>query len=195
MITELKNIIQGEVSDSSVDLEKYSRDASIFEVKPQLVVYPKDAEDLKKLVSWAATEKSSHQNLSLTARSAGTDMSGGPLNDSIIIDFTRHFSRVLEVGDGYAVAEPGVYYRDFEKATLKKGLLMPAYPASREICTIGGMVANNSGGEKSLSYGKTDRYVQNLEVILSDGNSCVLEPLALAGEEKKRLKHSFRQQV
>ena len=188
MITELKNIIQGEVSDSSVDLEKYSRDASIFEVKPQLVVYPKDAEDLKKLVSWAATEKSSHQNLSLTARSAGTDMSGGPLNDSIIIDFTRHFSRVLEVGDGYAVAEPGVYYRDFEKATLKKGLLMPAYPASREICTIGGMVANNSGGEKSLSYGKTDRYVQNLEVILSDGNSCVLEPLALAGlEEKKRL--------
>jgi len=98
VITELKNIIQGEVSDSSVDLEKYSRDASIFEVKPQLVVYPKDAEDLKKLVSWAATEKSSHQNLSLTARSAGTDMSGGPLNDSIIIDFTRHFSRVLEVG-------------------------------------------------------------------------------------------------
>lgn len=70
-----------------------------------------------------------------------------------------------------------MFYRDFEKETLKHGLLMPSYPASREIATIGGMVANNAGGEKTLAYGKTEDYVENLKVVLADGEEHSFGPL------------------
>lgn len=174
---ELIRVIRGEVSDSEEDLKKFSEDASIFRIRPKLVVKPKDTEDVKSLVRFAAEKKRLYKDLSLTARSAGTDMSGGPLSESVVMDMTAHFNRMLEVGSNYAVTEPGVYYRDFEKETLKKNLLLPSYPASREICTVGGMVANNAGGEKSLAYGKTEDYVEELNVVLADGSECTLKAL------------------
>src|SRR3989344_1793570 len=160
LANQIKELVKGEVIESDDKLKEYGRDASIFEVKPEVVVKPKDAEDVRKLVKFVSEYKSSIPNLSLTARAGGSDMSGGPLNESIILDLTAHMNRVLEVreippADGYAVVEPGAFYRDFEKETLKRGLLMPSYPASRELCAVGGMVANNSGGEKSLRYRKT----------------------------------------
>ena len=173
--TQIKSFFKGDVLKNEETLKKYSRDASFFEVKPQLVVFPKDIDDLKNLVLFATENKSS--NISLTARSGGTDMTGGPLNNSIIIDFTKYFNHIKEVKNGYATVEPGVFYRDFEKETLKQDLLLPSYPASRGICAIGGMVANNSGGEKTLSYGKTEKYVKELKVILRDGNEYILKPL------------------
>jgi FAD/FMN-containing dehydrogenase len=75
-----------------------------------------------------------------------------------------------------ATAEPGVYYRDFEKRTLEKGWLMPSYPASRELAAIGGIVSNNSGGEKTLTYGKTENYVQTLDVVYANGERDLLRP-------------------
>jgi len=116
-------------------------------------------------------------------------MTGGSLTTSISLVFTKYMNRVLEVGADYAVAEPGAYYRDFEKATLKRnGKILPSYPASRELCAIGGIVANNSGGELTLRYGKTNRYVRELEVVLSDGSRAILKPLSQYElEEKKRL--------
>ncbi|MDP4001520.1 MAG: FAD-binding oxidoreductase [bacterium] len=194
-IEELKKIIKGDISENQVDLEKYSRDASIFEVKPEAVIYPKDTEDIKNLARWASENKIEQPEISLTARSAGSDMSGGPLNDSIILDFTKYFNHILEVGDDYAVTEPGVYYRDFEKATLEKGLILPSYPASREICAMGGIVANNSGGEKSLAYGKTEKYVEELNVVLSDGNEYVFHALTPEKLETKKSQQDFEGQI
>src|SRR5581483_2334025 len=155
---KLKSVIKGDVLSDPQTIEQYSHDASIFEIKPQVVVFPKDTEDLKNLVKFVNQEK----GLSLTARSAGTDMGGGSINDSIIVAFGKYFNHIKSVDEKskYAVAEPGVFYRDFEKETLKKGLIFPSYPASREICAIGGIVNNNSGGEKSLAYGKTENYVE-----------------------------------
>lgn len=156
-------------------LEAYSRDASLYRVVPSEVVHPKDAEEIAELVRQVSAEKQAGKDVSLTARSAGTDMSGGPLTKSIVVDMLKYFNKVIEVspstplGTGFAVAQPGVFYRDFDKATKAKGLELPSYTASREICSVGGMVANNSGGEKNLKYGKTARYVEELEVVLSDG--------------------------
>ncbi len=195
MLEELKDIIKGEISSDEKELSVYSRDASIFEIEPQLVVKPKDTEDIKNLVKWVAGNKASNQELSLTARSGGTDMTGGVLNDSIILDFTAHFDRVLEVGDNYAITEPGVFYRDFEKETLKKNLLLPSYPASRETCTVGGMVANDSGGEKSLRYGKTENYVEELNVVLSDGEEYVLKALTFEELEQKKFQNNFEGEI
>jgi len=211
LANEIQSLIQGEVSASEADLKLFSRDASIFEVKPNLVVKPKDTEDIKNLVKWVSSKKYSTEflgglkhrqettpsepGLSLTARSGGTDMTGGALNDSIILDFTAHFDKVLEVGDSYAITEPGVFYRDFEKETLKKNLLLPSYPASREICTVGGMVANDSGGEKSLRYGKTENYVEELNVVLGDGGEYILKALTPEELEQKKSQDNFEGEI
>ncbi len=195
MLEEIKNIIKGEVSSSEKELSTHSRDASIFEIKPKLVVYPKDSDDIKKLVKWVVANKYFNADLSLTARSGGTDMTGGSLNDSIVLDFVTHFNHIFEVAENSAIVEPGVFYRDFEKETLKKNLLLPSYPASREICTVGGMVANNSGGEKSLRFGKTENYVQELSVVLSDGEEYILKALTSEELEQKKSHNSFEGEI
>jgi len=159
----------GEIDTSDETREFYSHDASLFEIKPQLVVSPKNSQDVQTLVALVAANKKAMPHLSVTARSAGTDMSGGAVNDSIIVDFNKHFQKIESVTPHEAHAQPGVFYRDFEKATLKHGALMPSYPASRDLCTIGGMVANNSGGEKSLEYGKVEDFVNQLWVVFADG--------------------------
>ena len=187
--TELESLITGEVLDDSATLEKYSRDASLFVVKPAIVVAPKNSADIEKLVNFATKHRK--EKVSLTPRSGGTCMTGGPLTESIVVDVNRHLTRIKEVGNGYAVTEPGVFYRDFEKATLAKGQLMPSYPASREICTVGGMVGNNAGGEKSLVYGKTEKYVDQLKVVLRDGKEYTIKPLAGAELKKKLASKSF----
>lgn len=206
---DLKNLIEGDVEASDKVLDEYSTDASIFKVRPQVVVFPKNNKDLEKLVDFATERKKKGEKISLTMRSGGTDMTGGPLNDSIIVDVNRYLNEVKTVEKsrdkkdlkankyvkGYAKTQPGVFYRNFEPETLEKNLLMPSYPASREICTVGGMAANNSGGEKTLKYGKTEDYIAELDVTLADGNSYTLKPLNKEELEKKKSQDNFEGQV
>ena len=167
-------------------MEKYSRDASLFKVRPRIVVFPKDVDDVKNLAAYAARAKGAGEDISLTARSAGTDMSGGALTESVIVDFTKYINRLKELGSNFAAVEPGMFYRDFEEETLKKNLFLPSYPASREICAVGGMVANNSGGEKTLSYGKTEDYIEELKMVLRDGNEYIFKKLTFSELEEKK---------
>jgi len=185
IVDDLKDVIKGEIQSDEKTLEEYSKDASLFKVKPLVIVFPKDVEDVSALVKFVAQRKKDDPTLSLTVRSGGTDMTGGPLSESIIVDVNRHLTKFREInndpgssGDtGYAVVEPGMYYRNFEKETLKHDLFMPSYPASRTICTVGGMVANNSGGEKTLTYGKTEDYVREVKMVLRDGNEYLFKSL------------------
>lgn len=174
---EIKTNFSGEILTDQTTLRQYSRDASIFEIVPKCVVRPKDTEDVKNLVRWVSANKQASPDLSITARSAGTDMSGGAVNDSIIAEFTAHFNRIEMFGPDYAVAEPGVFYRDFEKQSLERGLILPCYTASKSLNTLGGMAANNSAGEKSLVYGQTTDYVEELHMVLADGNEYVFRAL------------------
>ncbi len=177
MKSRLVSVLKGDVSDATTERAKYARDTSLFERTPSLVVYPKNAADVSLLVKAVHDAKQSGENVSVTARAAGTCMSGGSLTRSVVAVFTKYMNRVIEVGDGYAVTEPGAYYRDFEKATLAKGQILPSYPASRSICAMGGIVNNNSGGERTLEYGKTERYVEEVDVVLSDGSQATFKAL------------------
>ncbi len=189
-------LIKGDVADDADTLKKFSRDTSIFERMPSLVVSPKDTDDVSKLVKFVASAKSRGENISLTGRSAGTDMSGGPLTDGVVVSFTTYMNHMIEIGSDYAIAEPGMYYRDFEKETLAKtGMLLPSYPASREICALGGIVSNNSAGELTLRYGKTDRYVRELDVILSDGSKATLRPLSKTDLESKKNEQTLEGEI
>ena len=197
MSNQIKDIIEGEVIENKKEIEAYSHDASIFEVQPELVVKPKNTDDVKSLVRFVSEHKLSTPSLSLTARAGGSDMTGGPLGESIILDFRAYMNKILRVEGSppHAIVEPGVFYRDFEKETLKKGLLLPSYPASRELCAVGGMVANNAGGEKSLRYGKTENYVEELNVVLSDGNEYVFKSLISTEFEQKKIQNDFEGEI
>lgn len=178
VITALKKAgFTGDIDDSAKTRDFYSHDASLFEIRPKLVVSPKNSKDVQILVKTTSSHKKKHSNLSITARSAGTDMSGGAINDSIIADFNKYFTTIGKVTPTEANTQPGVFYRDFEKETLKHQALLPPYPASRELCTVGGMVNNNSGGEKSLEFGKTEKFIKQLKVVLADGNEYIVKPL------------------
>jgi FAD/FMN-containing dehydrogenase len=186
---------KGEIDTSEESRQFYSHDASLFELVPQAVVTPKDNLDLQTLVAAVKTCRQKMPDLSLTARSAGTDMSGGAISESIVIDFTKHFNQVHEITKRAARLQPGVLYRDFEKQSLKKGALLPSFPASRELASVGGMVSNNSGGEKSLEYGKTENFVTKLEVVLADGQSYTLKPLDKKELAAKKLQKDFEGQI
>jgi len=182
---KLPDNFKGELDVANKTLNTYSEDTSIFRLRPKAVVYPKDVSDLSVLIHFVHKHRG---EMSLTARSAGTDMSGGPLTYSVVVDFLRHFNKIISVNTKIAVTQPGVFYRDFEQATLKHGVIMPSYTASRELNTVGGMVANNSAGEKSLTYGKTERYVQSLKLVLQDGVEYEFRKLSRVElEEKKQL--------
>ena len=208
-------------------LEEHSHDYSIFKVRPAIVVYPKDVEDVKHLVQWVKRRRrkkscpgailhgmDDEKNVTLTGRSAGTDMGGGSLTDSVMVDFTRYFNHIIDIAKdssagsedsitspnlslnkerngGIGIAEPGVYYRDFEKETLKKNLFFPSYPASKDLCAIGGIISNNSGGEKTLAYGKTENYVEELRMVMADGEEHVFRSLTEVELKKKMREKSF----
>ncbi len=192
----LARVVKGDVVDDADSRKKYSRDTSVFERTPQVVVFPKDAEDVAAVVRAVQGAAQSGEKVSIAPRSAGTDMTGGPLTDSVSLVFTKYINRMLEVSSDYAVAEPGLYYRDFEKETLRKtGKLLPSYPASRELCAIGGIVANNSGGELTLAYGKTNTYIRELDVVLSDGSRTTMKPLTGAELSEKMTLQNFEGEI
>ena len=185
MKEDLKKFFKGDVMADDATLQNYSHDASLFEIRPKLVLYPKDSADVQNLVKWVAENKERYPDLSITARSAGTDMSGGALGPSIILDFTKYMNKLVSFARDSITVQPGMLYRDFEKITMEKNLFLPSYPASKSICAIGGMVGNNSGGEKTLKYGKTEDYVTELKVVLSDGNEYAIKALSPSELEKK----------
>ncbi len=184
---ELKGKIKGKISFEKGDLELHSKDASLFTVMPQMIIYPKDKFDvvaIVKLVNSLKLGGEEFKDLSLTARAAGTCMSGGSLNDSIILDM-KCFDKIgaidveeplkgpknmgLTFLNKTIKCEPGVYFRDLEKVLDKKGLMYPSYPASKDLCCVGGIVSNNSSGEKTLLYGSTKDWVQEIEMVMSNG--------------------------
>jgi len=211
---ELTEIIEGDVDISDEARTAASTDWSLFTVMPQMVIFPKHAGDIAQLVTWVNTYNASlteedSQKISITARAAGTGMSGGSLNSSIILDVTRYMQGVLEVahtggypdqtayfGHGYSIRGharvlPGTWYRDFEDETLADNLLLPCYPASKDICAVGGMVANNGAGEKSLKYGQNKDFVHAVRVVLADGNEYLISPLSKKELDLKMSQNDF----
>lgn len=188
---DLKNSIKGDVDASAEAREFYSHDASLFELVPEVVAFPKDAKDIVSIVRYVIENRKENPKLNITARSRGTDMSGAAIGDSIVIDTSRHMTRVWEVSSKMARTEPGAMYKDFEIETLKHDAYMPSYPASRDMAGMGGIVNNNAGGEKSLRYGKTAKYVNELKMVLADGNEYTVKPLKKAELVRKMSQGDF----
>ncbi|MEX0913194.1 MAG: FAD-binding oxidoreductase [Candidatus Paceibacterota bacterium] len=173
---------QGEVSSRFELLDKYSTDESIFSIRPQVVIQPMDARDVEIAVTILGKETERFPSLSLTPRAAGTGLGGGSLTDSVVIDMKEHMNRVLRVGreDGRVTftSLPGAMWRDVEAELKKYDSYLPSYPASKQICTIGGAVANNAAGPDSLRFGHAADWIESLDVVLHDGKTYTITPLS-----------------
>ena len=191
MVDEIKKIFKGEVVVDSQVLDKYSHDASLLEVMPEMVVYPHDSSDIQGLVKYVLENKDKKPNLSITVRAAGSCMAGSSLNESIILDVMKHMGGITGFDGQSVTVLPGTFYRDFEVETLKRNLILPCFTASKNLNAIGGMIGNNSGGEKTLQYGKMENYIETLKIVLSDGKEYEVEPLSKDGLKKKMEQNDF----
>lgn len=191
LFKQLHEVFRGSVLTHRNDRLAHSRDASIYEVLPQAVLEPKDSKDIQQLVSFVRTHKSDYPSLSITTRSAGTCMSGASIGNSLVLSMTPYFSRIQGISENVLHVQPGVFVRDIDPFLAKHNLMLGSAPASRLLCTVGGMVGNNAGGEQSLRYGNTERSVRELKVIFADGKEYVVAPLTKKQLVQKMALDSF----
>ncbi|MFK2826443.1 FAD-linked oxidase C-terminal domain-containing protein [Bacillus sp. B190/17] len=168
-IQEVKNIVRtGRVLTDESDLFSYSFDGSFGTYLPDAVIQTNNVEELAALVKLANEEK-----IPVYPRGQSTSLSGGPLpvKGGMVIDLSV-MDDLLEIDeeDLVAIVSPGVLTADIHKATEQKGLLYPPDPSSSHVSTIGGNMAENSGGPRGLKYGVTKDYVIGLEVITPQGD-------------------------
>lgn len=172
MTAEQLNALASLVGQQNVDsrMEKrivYSFDGTFKEHLPDVVVKPHTTDEVAAVVRLAY-----EQGIPLTARGAGTGLSGGavPMAGGILLEMTA-FDRIVEINEieRYAVIQPGVVTSDLAQAVRKVGLFYPPDPSSQGVSTLGGNVAECAGGGRGVKYGVTRDYVLALEVVLPDG--------------------------
>ncbi len=153
----------------------YATDASVYQIVPLLVAFPANAEDIV-----AAVQVCSQFGVPITARGGGTSQAGQSIGPGVILDCSKRFDRVLEINpaERWVRVEPGCVLDELNQALKPHGLLFAPDISTSNRATIGGMIANNSSGARSVLYGKTIDHVLALKVVLSDGSIVDLGPLS-----------------
>ncbi|MFI5240410.1 MAG: FAD-binding oxidoreductase [Candidatus Saccharimonadia bacterium] len=185
-LEELQRDLAGSVTDESSVLKYYANDAGIFSVEPTGVVYPFNTQDIITTVKFVAERAASGKQLSITPRGKGTDLGGGAIGSGLILSFPSHMNRMLKLEKHSVTVQPGINYTTLQRILQSHGRYLPPYPSSQDVSTIGGAVANNAAGEKSLKYGSTRNFVRALSIVLSDGS--IIETRRLNGRELSRKK-------
>jgi FAD/FMN-containing dehydrogenase/Fe-S oxidoreductase len=156
----------GDVDDSSLARSLYASDASLYRVPPQVVVRPRDTEELVATMAVAR-----ETGTPLTMRGAGTSIAGNAVGPGIVVDTSRHLNTVLALDPEARTArvQPGVVHAVLQKQAIAAGLRFGPDPSTHTRCTIGGMIGNNACGSRALAYGRTVDNVEGLTVLLADG--------------------------
>lgn len=193
----LREHLAGEVLDSNYIRNWFSTDGSILKVKPKAVIYPRRISDIAKVNKflWKLSEKGA--KLGLVSRGAGSDQAGGAIGDGIIMVFTAHMNKILELDTSKNIVkvQPGINYSTLQQTLHTHGKFLPPYPSSIDFATIGGSVANNAGGEKSIKYGVTGNYVLGLKVVLANGDLIETGPLTKREVKKKKMLNTFEGEI
>ncbi len=166
LVEELKELIEGEVRFDTYTRHLYATDASIYEVTPIGVIFPKSTEDVAAVVAHC-----SEKSIPVLPRGGGTSLAGQAVNKAVILDFTKYMSEILEIDVSNKIArvQPGAYLGTINAALKPHGLKFAPDPAWADKSAIGGAIGNNSTGSHSLVYEKTDAYIESCEVVLSNG--------------------------
>jgi FAD/FMN-containing dehydrogenase len=185
-LRDLSTRLLGTVTDAPEALDYFATDASIFTMRPTAIVYPKNTADVRRTVGFAAERTTAGKPLSVVARGKGTDQSGGAIGDGLEVVFPAYMNRLLHMDRDTVTVQPGMTYHALQQILQAHGRWLPPYPTSSGFASIGGAVANNAGGEKSLKYGTTRQYVKRLKVVLSDGS--LIETKRISARELSRKK-------
>jgi FAD/FMN-containing dehydrogenase/Fe-S oxidoreductase len=182
---ELRRVVEGDVRFDSYSRLLYSTDASMYQVEPIGIVIPRHADDVQ-----AVLEVANRWDAPVLPRGGGTSLTGQTVNYAVILDYSVHLNRVIEVDqeERWARVEPGVVQDELNQHLRPMGLLFGPDTSTSSRATLGGMIGNNSGGSHSIAYGLTIDHVLELTAILADGSKAVfgeVTPQTLA--EKMRL--------
>jgi len=179
----LQEHLLGEVMTSTDARRYFATDGSVFSLAPSLVAYPRNENDVRKTARFAWQLAERGRIIPITARGSGTDQSGAALGSGIMLVFPAHMNRIVELDpkSGIIVVEPGLNYGRLQQTLHTHERFLPPFPSSYEYSTLGGAVANNAAGEKTIKYGTTRAYVKALRVVLANGE--VIETYRLSKRE------------
>ena len=163
---ELRHHEVTDVLVSGVERAAYSSDASLYRVLPRAIVRPRHTDDVLETLAVARS-----LGVPITARGAGTSCAGNAVGPGIVMDFSTHMNKVLDldVANRRAVVEPGAVHQSLQRAVLPHGVRFGPDPSSHTRCTIGGMIGNNACGSRAFAYGKTSDNLLSLEMATAGG--------------------------
>ncbi len=172
---KLKKNLSGQVRIDHTARLLYSTDASIYQIEPMGVVFPKDIDDLQAIVQVCA-----EYNAPVIARGSGSSLAGQAIGAGWIIDCSRFLNRLIEINpeEHTALVEPGLILNSLNKQASEFGLMFGPDPASAERASMGGCISNNAAGAHSICYGMTADHVIGLDVVLSDGAAVELKEIS-----------------
>lgn len=175
LANKLRGAVEGEVLFDTFSRGRYATDASIYQVEPVGIVVPRTIDDVSAALALAREE-----GVGVTARGGGTSQCGQTINETLIVDTSKHLNRILEldIEGRRAVVEPGVVLDELNRALKPYGLWYPVDISTSSRATIGGMTSNNSCGGRSLRYGTMRDNVLSLDAVLADGRSLHFGPVA-----------------
>ncbi len=193
----LQEHILGEVLTSGDARKYFSTDGSVFTVTPSVIAYPRNENDVRKIArfTWQLAERG--RVIPITARGKGSDQAGAALGTGIMVAFPAHMKKILELDSksGNVVIEPGIVYGQLQQTLHTHGRFLPPYPSSIDFSTLGGAIANNAAGEKTVKYGCTRDYVKSLRVVLANGEVIETKRLSKRELSKKMGLSSFEGEI
>ena len=166
VVAALRSSVRGAVDDSTRRRAEYSTDASNYRVVPQVVVFPQDTDDVE-----AALAVARDAGVPITSRGGGTSVAGNAVGTGVVLDFSRHVNRILEIDPDAQTAriEPGVVMAALQKAAAPHGLRFGPDPSTQARATLGGMIGNNACGPRAVAYGRTADNVLALDLVDGTG--------------------------
>ncbi len=193
----LQEHLTGEVLTSAEARKYFSTDGGVFQVTPQLIVYPQNENDVRKTARFAWQLAERGRIIPITARGRGSDQAGAAIGEGILLVFPAHMNKILELDSrgNTVTVEPGLVYAKLQQTLHTHGRFLPPFPSSIEFSTMGGAVANNAGGEKTVKYGSTRNYVKGLRVVLANGEVIETKPLSKRELSKKMGLSSFEGEI
>jgi anaerobic glycerol-3-phosphate dehydrogenase C subunit len=185
ILRDLRNTIEGEVLVDELSRTIYSTAASLYRIRPLGIVKPRHKKDVITVVKYAAQHR-----IPITPRGAGTSRAGNEVGEGLLLDFSKYMNNILEFNEqeNWVRLQPGLILASLNQFLTPHHLFFPIDPSTKDHCTLGGMIANNSSGPHAVKYGATRDYVLSVEVVLSNGEVITTGPVLVAEKATRELK-------
>ena len=185
ILEELPELLGGEIRTDAVTTATYATDASIYEIEPTAVAWPRTATDVEILAAWA-----SDNSVPVIPRGAGSGLAGGALGRGIVVDFSRHMTAVLEVGNDFVRVQPGVVQADLNRVLREHRRCFAPISGRSVFSTVGGALAVDAAGAQAFRVGSGRDHLRDVECVLIGG-----QRMSFSGNEPMHRRFAIRQPV